>query len=50
MAMDCYLGVDGGGTKTRFALVEGEARLLAEARCATTYPPHVGLALCLIHN
>lgn len=43
MAMDCYLGVDGGGTKTRFALVDGEARLLAEAQCATTYHPQVGL-------
>jgi N-acetylglucosamine kinase-like BadF-type ATPase len=43
MAMDCYLGVDGGGTKTRFALVDGEARLLAEAQCGTTYHPQVGL-------
>ena len=41
--MDCYLGVDGGGTKTRFALVDGSARLLAEAQCATTYHPQVGL-------
>jgi len=43
MAMDCYLGVDGGGTKTRFALVDGDGRLLAEAQCATTYHPQVGL-------
>lgn len=39
----CYLGVDGGGTKTRFVLVDGDARLLAEAQCATTYHPEVGL-------
>ena len=43
MAVDCYLGVDGGGTKTRFALVDSGARLLAEAQCATTYHPQVGL-------
>lgn len=40
---DCYLGVDGGGTKTRFALVDGDARLLAESQRATTYHPQVGL-------
>ncbi|MDH5822669.1 BadF/BadG/BcrA/BcrD ATPase family protein [Luteimonas sp. RD2P54] len=38
-----FLGVDGGGTKTRFALIDGEARLLAEARLGTTYHPHAGL-------
>jgi len=43
MAMDCYLGVDGGGTKTRFALVDGGARLIAESQQATTYHPQVGL-------
>lgn len=42
-AMDCYLGVDGGGTKTRFALVDSGARMLAEAQCATTYHPQIGL-------
>lgn len=41
--MDCYLGVDGGGTKTRFALVDADERLLAEAQCTTTYHPQVGL-------
>ena len=25
---DFFLGVDGGGTKTRFALIDGERRLL----------------------
>lgn len=39
----CYLGVDGGGTKTRFALVDGDGRLLAQAQCGTTYHPQVGL-------
>ncbi|TWT19182.1 N-acetylglucosamine kinase [Luteimonas marina] len=43
MSVDCYLGVDGGGTKTRFALVDADARLLAEAQCTTTYHPQVGL-------
>ncbi|NZA24841.1 N-acetylglucosamine kinase [Luteimonas sp. SJ-92] len=39
----CFLGVDGGGTKTRFALIDEEAGLLAEARLGTTYHPHAGL-------
>jgi len=43
MAADRYLGVDGGGTKTRFALVDAGGRLLAEAQLATTYHPQVGL-------
>lgn len=43
MAGDCYLGVDGGGTKTRFALVDRAGLLLAEAQFATTYHPQVGL-------
>jgi N-acetylglucosamine kinase-like BadF-type ATPase len=38
-----YLGVDGGGTKTRFALIDGDGRLLAEAELGTTYHPHVGM-------
>src|SRR3546814_16992593 len=38
-----YLGVDGGGTKTRFALIDGDGRLLGEAELGTTYHPHVGL-------
>lgn len=43
MARDCYLGVDGGGTKTRFALVDAQGTLLAEAQFGTTYHPQVGL-------
>lgn len=42
-APGCYLGVDGGGTKTRFALVDRDGHLLAEARLGTTYHPQVGL-------
>lgn len=38
-----YLGVDGGGTKTRFALIDGDGRVLGEAQLGTTYHPHVGL-------
>ena len=38
---DCFLGVDGGGTKTRFALIDGEGRLLAQAQHGTTYHPQV---------
>jgi N-acetylglucosamine kinase-like BadF-type ATPase len=43
MSMDCFLGVDGGGTKTRFALVDRSGRLLAQAQLGTTYHPHIGL-------
>jgi len=43
MSAALYLGVDGGGTKTRFALMEGEGGLLAEAQLGTTYHPQVGL-------
>jgi len=42
-AQALYLGVDGGGTKTRFALVDGGGTLLAEAQLGTTYHPQVGL-------
>lgn len=41
-AADCFLGVDGGGTKTRFALIDGEGRVLAQAQHGTTYHPQVG--------
>lgn len=42
MTARLFLGVDGGGTKTRFALMEGDA-LLAEATLGTTYHPDVGI-------
>lgn len=38
-----FLGVDGGGTKTRFALIDHRGSLLAEAQLGTTYHPEVGL-------
>ena len=41
-APDCFLGVDGGGTKTRFALIDAEGRVLAQAQLGTTYHPQVG--------
>lgn len=43
MAMPWFLGVDGGGTKTRFALVDGDGTLVAQAQLGTTYHPEVGL-------
>jgi N-acetylglucosamine kinase-like BadF-type ATPase len=42
-AADCFLGVDGGGTKTRFALIDVQGRLLAQTQRGTTYHPEVGL-------
>lgn len=42
-AMHVFLGVDGGGTKTRFALVDGRGLLLAQAQLGTSYHPQVGL-------
>ncbi|MEP7186369.1 MAG: BadF/BadG/BcrA/BcrD ATPase family protein [Rhodanobacter sp.] len=43
MSATVYLGVDGGGTKTRFALTDEDGHLLGEAERGTTYHPHVGL-------
>jgi N-acetylglucosamine kinase-like BadF-type ATPase len=37
-----FLGVDGGGTKTRFALMK-QRQLVAEAQLGTSYHPDVGL-------
>ena len=42
-ARACFLGIDGGGTKTRFALIDGDGHLLAQAQLGTTYHPEVGL-------
>ena len=38
-----FLGVDGGGTKTRFVLIDGAGETLAEAQLGTTYHPQIGL-------
>ncbi|MBD9479095.1 BadF/BadG/BcrA/BcrD ATPase family protein [Pseudoxanthomonas sp. PXM02] len=43
MTQRLYLGVDGGGTKTRFALMDDDGQLLAQAQTGTTYHPEVGL-------
>lgn len=43
MSTSYYLGVDGGGTKTRFALIDGAGALLAQAQLGTTYHPEIGL-------
>ena len=43
MSADLFLGVDGGGTKTRFALVDAAHTLLGEATLGTSYHPEVGL-------
>src|SRR5690349_5565280 len=42
MSAAFFLGVDGGGTKTRFALLS-QRRLVAEAQLGTSYHPEVGL-------
>lgn len=38
-----YLGVDGGGTKTRFVLVDAAGGIDAQTQRGTTYHPQVGL-------
>jgi len=38
-----FLGVDGGGTKTRFALLDSARKLVGEAQLGTSYFPEVGL-------
>ena len=43
MTAGFFLGVDGGGTKTRFALMDGDRKLLSEAQLGTSYHPEVGL-------
>ncbi|MFT4256706.1 MAG: BadF/BadG/BcrA/BcrD ATPase family protein [Pseudoxanthomonas sp.] len=43
MSAVCFLGVDGGGTKTRFVLIDGAGRTLALAQRGTIYHPQVGL-------
>lgn len=38
-----FLGVDGGGTKTRLLVIDGDGRVLAQARRGTAYYPQIGL-------
>src|SRR5687768_13179437 len=35
--MTCYLGVDGGGSKTAFALIDAAGQVLARATAPTSY-------------
>ena len=42
MTAGYFLGVDGGGTKTRFALM-ADSKLVADAQFGTTYHPDVGI-------
>jgi N-acetylglucosamine kinase-like BadF-type ATPase len=39
-----FLGVDGGGTKTAFALVDGQGRVLAKFEASSAYFLEVGMA------
>ena len=43
MTAPCYLGVDGGGTKTRFVLLDGDQHVLAQAQLGSAYHPEIGL-------
>jgi N-acetylglucosamine kinase-like BadF-type ATPase len=43
MTADFFLGVDGGGTKTRFALMDAGRKLVGEAQLGTSYFPDVGV-------
>jgi N-acetylglucosamine kinase-like BadF-type ATPase len=43
MTAGFFLGVDGGGTKTRFALLDADRQLIGEAQLGTSYFPDVGI-------
>ncbi|RRN81126.1 MULTISPECIES: N-acetylglucosamine kinase [Pseudoxanthomonas] len=43
MDAPCFLGVDGGGTKTRFVLIDASGKVLAEAQLGTTDVTQVGV-------
>jgi N-acetylglucosamine kinase-like BadF-type ATPase len=43
MTAGFFLGVDGGGTKTRFALLDAGKTLVGEAQLGTSYHPEVGV-------
>ena len=40
---DCFLGIDGGGTKTIFALCDSQGRMLAEYKAGTADYRQVGI-------
>ncbi len=41
--MNTFLGIDGGGTKTEFALIDESGRILARHQEGTAYYPQIGL-------
>ena len=41
--MSVFLGIDGGGTKTDFMLVDESGRVLASRRDGSAYYPEIGL-------
>ena len=43
MSGSLFLGVDGGGTKTRFALIDGDGHLVAASERPTSYHLEVGM-------
>jgi N-acetylglucosamine kinase-like BadF-type ATPase len=43
MTAGYFLGVDGGGTKTRFALMDAGKKLVGDAQLGASYFPEVGL-------
>jgi N-acetylglucosamine kinase-like BadF-type ATPase len=43
MTAGFFLGVDGGGTKTRFALLDAGRKLVGETQLGTSYFPEAGL-------
>lgn len=40
---DLYLGVDGGGTKTAFTLIDGTGKVLARHLAGSSYYPQIGI-------
>lgn len=48
MSFDVFLGVDGGGTKTAFALLRGDGRLLATALAPSCY--YLGQSIGLVEQ
>ncbi|MDP5277530.1 BadF/BadG/BcrA/BcrD ATPase family protein [Sphingomonas sp. DG1-23] len=43
MTASCFLGVDGGGTKTEFVCIDGEGRVTGRTVTGTTYHLEVGV-------
>lgn len=41
--MTLFLGIDGGGTKTEFALIDATGRVLAKPRAGQAYHVEIGL-------